>query len=173
MEDPTRFVGREGSPVLDRYPPKDPSRSVRGPPVPSTGPTAPRSAPGPQPPASPQTAPVVPPSTGAPTPSAAARPLLSLDRPFDLDEFSQLLGETQIRVEVPREALAEVLRRLCDFMGFGIYVYAVSVRPAPQELLKQFVVELQRVDFVPSTGQWSVFQERGRSDSPFGPGDSR
>jgi hypothetical protein len=64
-------------------------------------------------------------------------------------------------VTVPREALTEVLRRVTDFMGFGIYVYSVTVRPAPSELLKGFVVELQRVDFDPQTKLWKPFVERG------------
>lgn len=101
------------------------------------------------------------------------KPLISLERPFDIDEFSQLLGQTQIQVTVPRDSLAEVLRRICDFMGFGIYVYTVRVRPGPEELLKTFVVELQRVDFSPKTGDWAPFQDRGRADNPFGPTGTR
>ena len=58
-------------------------------------------------------------------------------------------------------------------MGFGIYVYAVRVRPAKEELLKRFVVELQRVDFDATTGDWVPFAEKGRSDSPFGPSGDR
>ncbi|HKS59859.1 MAG TPA: hypothetical protein VJS68_03675 [Thermoplasmata archaeon] len=69
---------------------------------------------------------------------------------------------------VPREHLAEVLRRVSDFMGFGIYVYSIRVTPSPSELLKSFDVELQRVDFTPPAG-WVPFEEKGRSDSPFGP----
>ena len=96
-------------------------------------------------------------------------PLIALERPFDVDEFSQLLGQSKIRVRVPREDLPEVLRRICDFMGFGIYVYAITVRPAPTESLKQFVVELERVDYRPEAKEWLAFQDRGRSESPFGP----
>ncbi len=97
-----------------------------------------------------------------------------MDRPFDLDDFSTLLGETSIRVTVPREALPEVLRRVIEFMDFGIYVYALSIRPAPSELLKSFVVELQRVDYSAEKGGWVPFVEKGVTESPFGPtGDRR
>ena len=102
-----------------------------------------------------------------------AKPLISLERPFDLDEFAQQLGETTIRVQVPKEDLSEALRRVTDFMGFGIYVYAFSVRPAPEEQLKKFVVELMRVDYSPGRGDWAPFQDKGRSDSPFGPDATR
>ncbi len=95
-----------------------------------------------------------------------------MDRPFDFDEFASLLGETTVRVTVPREALLEVLRRVAEFMGFGIYVYSISVRPAPSDLLKEFVVELQRVDFDPARKAWVPFAEKGTSDSPFGPSTS-
>lgn len=142
--------------MLDKYPPKDPALSVRGPP-----------------PATPATAKPAPPaSAAAPAPSVPI-PLIALDRPFDVDEFSGLLGETSIRVTVPREDLAEVLRRVSEFMGFGIYVYAVSVRPTPGELLKSFVVELQRVDYDPEKRSWTPFVEKGTSDSPFGPSGTR
>ncbi|MHB1435818.1 MAG: hypothetical protein ACYCPN_04780 [Thermoplasmata archaeon] len=107
---------------------------------------------------------------GAPTPSP---PLLSLERPFDIDEFSQLLGETAIRVTVPRESLAELLRRVSEFMGFGIYVYTIAVRPADSDLLKGFIVELRRVDFSREQGRWVPFVEQGASDTPFGPGAPR
>ena len=101
-------------------------------------------------------------------------PLISLERPFDVDEFAQQLGETTFRAVVPREALGEVLRRISDFMGFGIYVYSIRVAPAPgSELLKEFVVELQRVDYAPERKEWTPFQERGRSESPFGPDGRR
>jgi hypothetical protein len=72
-----------------------------------------------------------------------------------------LLGETSIRVTVPPDALVEVLRRVTEFMGFGIYVYSISVRPAASELLRGFVVELQRVDFDPAAQEWRPFVERG------------
>ena len=72
-----------------------------------------------------------------------------------------MLGETAVRVTVPPDALGEVLRRVLDFMGFGIYVYAISVRPSPSELLKGFIVELQRVDYDPTTKTWTPFVERG------------
>jgi len=142
--------------VLDRYPPK-PGASAPAPPIVVRSPTSPG--------AKPPTA-----ATGLPTPPS---PLLSLERPFDLDEFSQLLGETAIRVTVPRESLAELLRRVSEFMSFGIYVYTIAVRPADADLLKGFVVELQRVDFSREQGRWVPFVEQGASDNPFGPGASR
>jgi len=158
-----RFVGRDASPVLDHYPPKDPGLGVRGPPTSLTGAL----------PATPATPASARPAPEAPPPSGPALPLIRLERPFDVDEFSTLLGETSVRVTVPREDLAEVLRRISEFMGFGIYVYAVSVRPAPSDLLKAFVVELQRVDFSPEKGEWVPFTEKGTSDSPFGPSGHR
>lgn len=112
----------------------------------------------------PANSPSPPPS---PPPAPVSSPLITLDRPFDLDEFSSLLGETSIRVTVPRDALPEVLRRVTEFMGFGIYVYSISVRPAPSELLKSFVVELQRVDYSAEKRGWVPFVERGSGDSPF------
>ncbi|MCI4331915.1 MAG: hypothetical protein L3K19_08760 [Thermoplasmata archaeon] len=109
------------------------------------------------------------------SPAAPSRPLslIALQKPFDIDEFSQLLGETTIRVTVPREDLAELLRRISDFMGFGIYVYSFRVRPAASDLLKEFVVELTRVDYSPEKKDWVPFQDRGVSDSPFGPSGNR
>lgn len=172
------FVGRDGSPVLDHYPPKDPSLTIRGPPPVPVGPPTARAPSGPSKAApaaesNPATA-----APGGPAPSStpvpgASIPLISLERPFDVDEFAQMLGESTIQVEVPREDLAEALRRICDFMGFGIYVYSFRVRPAPDELLKRFVIELQRVDFSAEKGDWTPFQETGRSDSPFGPSGGR
>jgi len=76
-----------------------------------------------------------------------------------------MLGETRIRVTVPHDALAEVLRRVVDFTGFGIYVYEISVRPAPAELLKGFVVELQRVDYDAASGSWRPFVEKGAAEA--------
>jgi hypothetical protein len=156
------FVGRDASPVLDKYPPKDPSLSPAGPPRPA--PAAPRAA-------EPVPSPTAP--AGATPPTAPAAPLITLERPFDVDEFASLLGETSIRVTVPRENLADVLARATEFMGFGIYVYAISVRPAPSDLLKAFVVELQRVDYSPARGEWVPFTDKGTSDSPFGPSGTR
>jgi hypothetical protein len=159
-----KFVGRDPSPILDRYPPKDPSLAPRGPP----------SRPATTTPSKPTGTPAQPsgdPPTTAPPP--ASTPLITLDRPFDPDEFSALLGETSIRVTVPRDALPEVLRRITEFMDFGIYVYAVSIRPAPSELLKSYVVELQRVDFSAEKGSWVTFVEKGTTDSPFGPTGER
>jgi len=77
-----------------------------------------------------------------------------------------------VRVLVPREDLAEVLRRVLDFMGFGIYVYSVRISPEDSDTLKRFVVELQRVDFSAARRAWLPFEEKGRADSPFGPGGS-
>ena len=170
-----RFVGRDPSPVLDRYPPKDPALSV--------GSRSPLPAPVRAATPSPSSAPLAPPApVGSPTPGPGGPapsspggplPLIRLDRPFDLDEFSSLLGETTIRVTVPREELSEVLRRITEFMGFGIYVYAVSIRPSPSELLTGFVVELQRVDYSAEKGTWVPFVEKGTSDSPFGASGGR
>lgn len=151
------FVGRDPSPVLDKYPPKDPGFGAR-----TTAPTGSRPAP---------SAPAAPsPPVPAPAPPV---PLIDLERPFDVDEFSQLLGESTIEVLVPREDLGEVLRRISDFMGFGIYVYRFSVRPEPNDQLKRFVVELQRVDYSAKDRDWTAFEEKGRSESPFGPGSTR
>ena len=119
-------------------------------------------------------APVHPSNAPSPTSSPPpSTPLITLDRPFDVDEFSALLGETSVRVTVPREALPEVLRRVTEFMDFGIYVYSVTIRPAPSELLKSFVVELQRVDYSGEKGTWVPFVEKGTVNSPFGPADDR
>ncbi len=155
-----RFVGRDPSPVLDHYPPRVVGSSPRSP-LPVSLPSTPATAPAP-----PAPAPASP--AGGPT-----QPLITLERPFDADEFSTLLGGTSIRVVVPREALPEVLRRVLEFMGFGIYVYAISIRPAPSELLKSFVLELQRVDYSAAKGAWAPFQEKGSADSPFGPAGGR
>jgi hypothetical protein len=159
------FVGRDASPVLDKYPAKDPKLAPRGPPGGSNASPAKAVPPTPPPTSTPLGAP--------PTPAAGVLPLITLERPFDVDEFSSLLGETSIRVTVPIEHLAEVLRRVIDFMGFGIYVYAVTVRPAPSELLKSFTVELQRVDYSAGEKSWVAFVEKGTSDSPFGPSGTR
>ena len=112
--------------------------SVRGPPTPmASSSVAPKAASPPPLTADPRGAPTSAGSTAPSSgdeiprspPSAGAVPLISLERPFDIDEFSQMLGETTIQVEVPREDLAEALRRISDFMGFGIYVYSFRVRP--------------------------------------------
>ncbi len=154
-----RFVGRDASPVLDRYPPKESGFAPR--PVPAV--VAPVvSSPSPS---SPPVAAPPPPTSG--TAPENRTPLITLDRPFDLDDFASLLGETSIRVTVPREALPEVLRRATDFMGFGIYVYTISVRPSPGELLKSFVVELERVDYSPEKRSWVPFVDHGVGDSPY------
>ncbi len=106
----------------------------------------------------------------APSPPA---PLIRLESPFDIDSFSEQLGENTIQIKVPREDLGEVLRRITDFMGFGIYVYRFSVRPEPADQLKRFVLEMQRVDYSPDARDWTPFEEKGRSESPFGPGSTR
>ncbi|HKN07820.1 MAG TPA: hypothetical protein VJ021_09565 [Thermoplasmata archaeon] len=155
-----RFIGRDASPVLDRYPPKAPGTAPKGPP-PSPSSSTPSVT---------VSTPSLPPSPGTGAPS---QPLITLERPFDVDEFSTLLGGTSIRITVPRDALPEVLRRVTEFMGFGIYVYSISVRPAATELLKGFVVELQRVDFSAEKGTWVPFVEKGIVDSPFGPSGDR
>ena len=147
-----RFVGRDPSPVLERYPPKDPGLGSR--PVVTGAPARP--APSSLPPEPAPPGPTAPPSV----------PLIRLDRAFDLDGFSEQLGETSIRVTVPREELSEVLRRILEFTGFGIYVYSISVRPVPAELLKSYVVELQRVDYSTEKGAWVPFVEKGALDPP-------
>ncbi|MCI4348562.1 MAG: hypothetical protein L3J97_08110 [Thermoplasmata archaeon] len=114
-----------------------------------------------------------PPASPPNTPPGPPKVLISLEKPFDVDDFASLLGQTQIQVTVPRDSVAEVLRRACDFMGFGIYVYSIRVRPGPEELLKTFIVELQRVDFSAQAKDWAPFQDRGRADSPFGPTGTR
>lgn len=156
-----KFVGRDASPILNRYPPKDPATLVKGPPPKAVG------TPGTPAPASPA------PTGTEPPVSATPISLISLERPFDVDDFAQMLGETSIRVTVPREDLVEVLRRVVEFMGFGIYVYRVAFWPARSDLLKEFVVELQRVDYSAGSGDWVHFVERGRSESPFGPDGNR
>ena len=158
------FVGRDASPVLEKYPPKDPRLAPRGPPRASL-PMPPAAAPAPLSPLGP--------GPGAGTPlTPPSQPLITLDRAFDVDEFSALLGETSIRVTVPREAVLEVLHRVTEFMGFGIYVYSVTIRPAPGELLKNFVVELQRIDYSAEKEAWVPFVEKGSVGSPSGPGGS-
>ncbi|HTT25474.1 MAG TPA: hypothetical protein VMH90_00735 [Thermoplasmata archaeon] len=166
-------MGRDASPVLDKYPPKDPALAPRGPPRPPTAPVAPPSGAALHPGAPANPSPATVPTSGAGATASTSppplTPLLSLERPFDPDEFAQQLGETLIEVKVPRDQLAEVLRRVAEFMGFGIYVYEIAVRPAPTELLNDFVVTLRRVDFQPARSGWVPFEEKGRSDSPFGP----
>ncbi len=147
--------------MLDRYPPReDASAPGRPPPRPPATTVTPTAGPAPA-------APTDPGAMGRGTPPSG--PLIRLDRPFDADEFSTLLGGTSVRVNVPRDSLPEVLRRVTDFMGFGIYVYAITIRPAPNELLKEFVVELERVDYSPEKQTWVRFVEKGPSNSPFGP----
>jgi hypothetical protein len=165
-----KFVGRAASPVFDKYITKGPNEPVR---LPGTNPPPPVvTAPLPPTPAL-----ATAPHPTAPTPAPAApallgdpsKGLIALEPPFDLDEFAGLLGQTTIRVKVPKEDLSEALRRVTDFMGFGIYIYAFSVRPAAEDQLRKFVLELTRVDFSTTRGDWVPFLERGRSESPFGP----
>jgi len=134
-----------------------------------------RLPPPPAPPATPKAAPPIlsTPSPPAPSPSAGAeatRPLITLDQPFDIDAFSQQLGETTLQISVPREQLEEVLRRVSAFMAFGIYVYEIHARPAPGDQLRFFIVTLRRIDYQAARGEWVPFEEKGLSDSPFGPG---
>ncbi|MGA8604340.1 MAG: hypothetical protein WB788_04670 [Thermoplasmata archaeon] len=157
---PPRFVGRDASPVLEHYPPKAPGTAPKGPPPRPSVSSPPGTAPTPS-------------STPSPAAAGPSQPLITLERPFDVDDFSALLGGTSIRITVPRDALPEVLRRVTEFMGFGIYVYSISVRPAATELLKGFVVELQRVDYSAEKGTWVPFVEKGTTDSPFGPTGDR
>ncbi|MGC2288988.1 MAG: hypothetical protein WA688_03930 [Thermoplasmata archaeon] len=169
------FVGRAGSPVLDRYTTKTMDAAVGEivaalPPPPKPTPVAALPGPAPAVAPAPSSVAVSPASSG---PAGPPKVLISLEKPFDVDDFSQLLGQTQIQVTVPRESLTEVLQRACDFMGFGIYVYTIRVRPGPEELLKTFIVELQRVDFSAQVRDWAPFQDRGRADSPFGPTGTR
>lgn len=140
-----RFVGRDPSPVLDRYPPR-PSDSPTPPPIVVEARAGPPEGGGPV--------------GGALSPTPGAVPLITLDRGFDLDQFSSLLGESSLRVTVPREDLLEVLRRVLDFMGFGVYVYSIAVRPGPSDLLREFVVELRRVDFSTERREWTAFVEK-------------
>ena len=172
---PAHFVGRAGSPILDKYPTKAMDAAVGEVVKPKPSMEKPTHSPPPTPSDVKTVAATSPPSPpAAPAPKVAAPNLLiSLEKPFDADDFSQLLGHTQIQVTVPRDSLSEVLRRACDFMGFGIYVYTIRVRPGPEELLKTFIVELQRVDFSPLAHEWTPFQDRGRADNPFGPTGTR
>ncbi|MCI4350720.1 MAG: hypothetical protein L3K15_04330 [Thermoplasmata archaeon] len=168
-----KFVGRAASPVFDKYITKGPNEPVRLPGSLPAAPPAPAAPPRPSlatthpAPSSPAAA--ATPAVGLPVVGDPAKGLIALEPPFDLDEFAGLLGQTTIRVKVPKEDLSEALRRVTDFMGFGIYVYAFSVRPAPEDQLRKFVLELTRVDFSAARGDWQPFQERGRSTSPFGP----
>ncbi len=160
-----RFVGRDPSPVLDKYPPKEPQ--LRGPirtPTASGASRPPLASSAPSPASSSAAtplAPSAPTASSAPAPGLPASDLIRLDRAFDPDEFSQLLGETTVRIRVPRDSLDEVLRRVTEFMGFGVYVYSISVRPSDSPSLKEFEVELQRVDFSTERGRWEPFVERG------------
>lgn len=88
------------------------------------------------------------------------------EKPFDLDEFSQRLGETQIKITVPATALNEVFKRVVDFMSFGIYVYSVVVIPSPKETLDTFVVQLDRINFSKSLKGWVPFQDELNPPAP-------
>jgi hypothetical protein len=139
--------------------PKNPPRTSESAPARKSGPPSREAALADSPPRTPK----------PPGPRTPPAPLLKLEKPFDIDEFSHLLGENRIRATVPREALAEVLRRVVEFMGFGVYVYAVVVLPAPSATLDKFIVELDRIDFDAQKSVWVPFREKGVSSSPFGP----
>ncbi|MCL4324622.1 MAG: hypothetical protein M1144_04075 [Candidatus Thermoplasmatota archaeon] len=85
--------------------------------------------------------------------------------PFDIDEFSQKLGETAIKVTVPRDQLPEVLKRALDFINFGIYVYSIVVLPSPTPTLNTFIVQMDRIDFNDKLKGWVPFRE-GRDPPP-------
>ena len=131
-------MGRDPSPVLDRYPPRADAAPVPPPVVLAAKPSP----------------------SGPTSDPATSTPLITLDRGFDLDQFSSLLGETSIRVVVPRDDLMEVLRRVLEFMAFGVYVYSFSVQPGPSDLLKEFVLELRRIDFAADAHAWRPFEEK-------------
>ena len=81
-------------------------------------------------------------------------PLISLERPFDIDEFSQMLGETTIRSRsrgrtLPRRCVASPTS-----WGSGSTCTPFGSAPAPEELLKRFVIELRRVDFSAERRDW-------------------
>jgi hypothetical protein len=156
------------APVAKELPPSPPAPSpaLAQAAAPEEAPAAIDSMASPRTPSDAGTPPAEPPAADS---APAATGLLSLERPFDVDEFAQQLGENLIRVRVPREHLGEVLTRVANFMGFGIYVYRFTVRPASSGVLKEFEVELERVDFSTTGGEWVPFQDKGQSDSPFGP----
>jgi hypothetical protein len=105
-----------------------------------------------------------------PTPAPISSGILKLEPPFDVDDFCRQLGETHLRATVPKAQVPEVLRRILEFMDFGVYVYTLVVLPAPGATLDRFVVQLDRIQYHESRKVWMPFQERGVADNPFGPG---
>ena len=103
-------------------------------------------------------------------PAGVTSGILKLEAPFDVDDFCRQLGETRLRVTVPKAQVPEVLRRILEFMDFGIYVYTLVVLPAPGTTLDRFVVQLDRIQYNEARRVWVPFEERGVAGSPFGPG---
>jgi hypothetical protein len=85
-----------------------------------------------------------------------------------VDELSRQLGESHLRFEVPKTELAETLKRVFEFMDFGVYVYSVVVLPAPGKTLERFVLQLDRIEYDERRGVWIPFREKGVADDPFG-----
>ena len=116
----------------------------------------------------------VPPSPEGPLPPAAPVGVISgilrLEAPFDVDDFCRQLGETHLRATVPKAQVAEVLKRILEFMDFGVYVYTLVVLPAPGATLDRFVVQLDRIQYNEARRVWVPFEDRGVADNPFGPG---
>lgn len=94
------------------------------------------------------------------------------ETPFDIEEFSQQLGETSIKVVVPRDSLEEVLKRAFDFINFGIYVYSVVVIPSPTPTMETFIVQMDRIDYNEKAHVWMPFQDRRADTSPDPGGDA-
>ena len=105
-----------------------------------------------------------------PAPTGVTSGILKLEPPFDVDDLCRQLGETHLRASVPRAQVPEVLRRIMEFMDFGVYVYTLVVLPAPGATLDRFVVQLDRIQYNEARRVWVPFQERGVADNPFGPG---
>lgn len=82
------------------------------------------------------------------------------EKPFDVDEFSQMLGETSIRVVVPREQMEEVLKRAMDFINFGIYVYSIVVLPSPKKTMESFILQMDRIDYDEKRNVWIPFDDK-------------
>ena len=116
-----------------------------------------------------------PPPAPAPPPSTPSPGLLRLEPAFDVDELSRQLGESHLRFEVPKAELAETLKRVLEFMDFGVYVYSVVLLPAPGKTLERFVLQLDRIEYDERRGVWIPFREKGVADDPFGsrPGTGR
>ncbi len=117
--------------------------------------------------------PVAPPPGRDPPPApvtGVTSGILRLEAPFDVDDFCRQLGETHLRASVPKAQVAEVLKRILEFMDFGVYVYTLVVLPAPGGTLDRFVVQLDRIQYHEARKVWVPFEERGGADNPFGPG---